>query len=277
MNTVEISQRLKASTFALEAYEGDQIYSTGTGFGINENGLLVTAAHVVTGRLPIQRKDWMNPKPKVIAYRSGTPEIEYRPLLCGLKVHMAAFTKPLTLDVAVLTPTRKIDNFPFLNISSKPAPLGAPVMMAGYPDELEPPLLFIRALDKNSDVYQNSDENIDRELEKSKQLLMIKSGMVGHTNNANFTPDDDTSWELRIKTYYLDNGMHRGASGGPVVNDLGEVIGVITKRAVTTVSYPDLEHPNKDVPSGSTLAISPQSVLSYIRREFQRGNVIRTS
>lgn len=276
MDTIQLSRRLRASTFALEVYDGEEIYSSGTGFTINNEGLMVTAAHVVTGRLPISREDWQDPKPKIIAYTRDSPEIEYRPLLCGITVNMPnILKKALQVDLAVLAPTRQLHNVPFLHVSKNPAPVGTNVLMAGYPDELEPPLLFDSALDKTSDAYRKGGKGITRGLEKSQQLLMIKRGMVGHTNHANFQPEDDTEWKLYVNVYYLDNVMHSGGSGGPVVNELGEVIGTVTKRAVTTVSYSELENPTKEVPSGSALAVSPQSALSYVQRQIQLGNIQR--
>lgn len=65
--------------------------------------------------------------------------------------------------------------------------------------------------------------------------------------------------------------MHSGASGGPVVNEDCKVIGVITKRAVTGVSYTDMENPNQEVPSGSTLSITPKTIVDFIKYQISRG------
>ncbi|EHK9578220.1 hypothetical protein HJA67_004631 [Vibrio parahaemolyticus] len=60
---------------------------------------------------------------------------------------------------------------------------------------------------------------------------------------------------------HLDNGMHSGASGGPVVNMSGDVVGIITQqRAVTKASQSEV--PSLVVPSGSTVAISLKPLLA---------------
>ncbi len=59
---------------------------------------------------------------------------------------------------------------------------------------------------------------------------------------------------LECDLMYVDNAMHPGASGGPVVSERGEAIGVLSQRAVTAVDA------GRDsmikVPSGCTVAIS---------------------
>lgn len=282
MKKTDIARHLRHSTYVLEMYDGDEKYSTGTGFAVNSEGVLLTAAHVVTGRQvtgpnPIREKDWLDPDLKILGYTKESPEVEYTPLLCGITIEMEVFRSPLVVDAAVLVPTEdyRSNSRPFLDVSSTEPSVGTEVLMAGYPDELEPPLLFERKLDRRSEPYQKSDDDIERELEKSREQLMIKSGMIGHSSDAKFTPQDDAGWELRINVFYVDNAMHSGASGGPVVNRSGEVVGLITKRAVTQVSYPDLEDPKKEVPSGSTLAITPQTAMNYVERQFERGNVER--
>lgn len=67
--------------------------------------------------------------------------------------------------------------------------------------------------------------------------------------------------------------MHSGASGGPVINEKGKAIGVITKRAVTSVSYPDLDNPKKDVPSGSALAITPSTIIDFVNHQLQNQQI----
>ena len=283
MKKTDIAEHLWHVTYVIEMYDGDEKYSTGTGFAVNNEGVLLTAAHVITGRIPIREKDWLDPNLTILdltilGYTKESPEeVECRPLLCGITIDMEVFRNPLPVGAAVLVPKEEHRAGPrkFPEVSSEESTVGTEVLMAGYPDELEPPLLFDRKIDRRSEAYQRSGDNIERELEKTREQLMIKSGMIGHSSNAKFTPEDDPQWESRIRVYYIDNAMHTGASGGPVVNHDGEVVGSITKRAVTEVSYLELKDPNKEVPLGSTLTISPQSAMSYVDRQFERGNVQR--
>jgi hypothetical protein len=49
---------------------------------------------------------------------------------------------------------------------------------------------------------------------------IIKHGYIGNIRRI-FA--DDNSQNIRIETdvFYIDNGMHSGASGGPIVNEEG--------------------------------------------------------
>ena len=134
--------------------------------------------------------------------------------------------------------------------------------MAGFPDEIENPLGWTRNINR-ADPRFSEDPEIDRKIELVNQQLMIKSGMVGHVGDMSIDPDGSGK-KLEIRTYYIDNAMHSGASGGPVVDAHGRVIGTISKRAVTIIPIPELETPNKEVPSGSALAISTSTVLDWI-------------
>lgn len=194
MKKTDIAERLRHATYVLEMYDGDEKYSTGTGFAVNNEGVLLTAAHVITGRIPIREKDWLDPDLTILGYTKESPEeVEYTPLLCGITIDMEVFRNPLLVDAAVLVPKEEYRDGPrpFLEVSSEESTVGTEVLMAGYPDELEPPLLFNRKIDRRSEAYQRSDDDIERELEKTREQLMIKSGMIGHSSNAKFTPKDD--------------------------------------------------------------------------------------
>jgi S1-C subfamily serine protease len=59
---------------------------------------------------------------------------------------------------------------------------------------------------------------------------------------------------VEVDVFYMDNGVNHGASGGPIVNENGEVIGVISQRAITSASQESV--PNLMVPSGATIGLS---------------------
>ena len=64
---------------------------------------------------------------------------------------------------------------------------------------------------------------------------------------------------------YINNSMHAGTSGGSVVDENGDVFGVITKRAVTSASqkrYPELE-----IPSGCTIELGLQ-LLPHVAKKM---------
>ena len=68
---------------------------------------------------------------------------------------------------------------------------------------------------------------------------MVKSGMIGNRKSVFLF---DGSLTLETELFYIDNQLHSGASGGPVVNINADVIGIITQRAITSVPY--LETPS---------------------------------
>jgi len=136
--------------------------------------------------------------------------------------------------------------------------------MAGFPDELEVPLLWTDAINYCHEGFKDTPAETRRKVERVKQFLMVKSGMVGYSDSLEADPDGSGRRKLDVGVYYIDNIMHSGSSGGPVVNLQGQVLGTITKRAVTRVSYPDLAIPNKEVPSGSALAVATYTLIEAI-------------
>ena len=92
--------------------------------------------------------------------------------------------------------------------------------------------------------------------------LMIKSGIVGYRSN--FTLNDTSNNAVyNGNIIYMDNVMHSGASGGPVVDLKGTLIGIITERAITSVPFE--ENPKLKVPSGSAVAISAKTIISILK------------
>ena len=73
--------------------------------------------------------------------------------------------------------------------------------------------------------------------------------------------------KLEVDLFYLDSGVNSGASGGPVVNEKGEAIGLITQRAVTSASQEAA--PGLKVPAGATVALSLHP-METIKQLMQR-------
>ena len=136
--------------------------------------------------------------------------------------------------------------------------------MAGFPDEIEMPFQLDTALGNNA---AGDIETQGGELERMEELLMIKSGMIGHERTIQFMPVGQDR-EFRAASYYIDNVMHSGGSGGPLISESGHVVGVISKRAVTVVTNEELKDPNQELPSGSALAISAFSMTDYVHRQI---------
>ncbi len=265
VSTVALSQILERTTYVLEVYQGDEKYSQGSAYCVHPRGFLVTAAHVVTGRFPIREEDWQDPNVKILARISHGEFLHYSPVFCGITINFPGPMKdPLQIDLAVLRPAKPRSGVEHLTVAAERWPrVGTWVLMAGFPDELEAPLLWTKAV--NQDYPQIKDDpEIERKIELVNQQLMIKSGMIGNVSNLSIDPDGSAKKMLQVAAYYVDNVMHSGSSGGPVIDERGAVIGTISKRAVTVVPFPELETPNKEVPSGSALAISTFTAIDWL-------------
>lgn len=266
MDTVALSAMLERTTYILEVYQGDEKYSEGTGFCCHEQGFLVTAAHVVTSRLPIKEEDWRDSEVTILAHTMKGDYLRYEPVLCGITVEFPGpLDKSLQVDLAILRPTEPRSGMEYLQTSSEQwPPVGTQVLMAGFPDELESPLRWTEAINYEYPSIKEKADETKRNVERINQQLMIKSGMIGNVGDLSIDPDGTGQKTLEVGYYYVDNVMHSGASGGPVINLQGLVIGTLSQRAVTTVPFPELEEVNKEIPSGSAMAISAFTIMDYI-------------
>lgn len=263
MNKIEISDALVKTTYLVNSFFGQEPLNPensigiGSGIAINAKGDLLTAAHVVTGRIPVRTEDVKDPNVIILAKTKAGQFNQYYPVQCGVSLQNPLMKEPITVDLALLRPINTINDVPFLRLSRNPVKVGLEVLMAGFPDDMDLPLSFDQTLDKSKVPF------ILPGLEILRHQLMIKSGMIGCENNVTLT---DGKLKLEGQMFYVDNQLHMGASGGPVVNQDAEIIGIITKRAITSVPY--LETLNLRVPSGSTVAVSPRLILPLIDNEI---------
>jgi hypothetical protein len=259
MNKVDLSSLLKETTYLVNVYLGKEmeLISSGSAVPINENGVLVTAAHVVTGRLPVKKEDVHDPEATILVKSIGGVFQEYHSGTCGFSMSSEYFREPIFVDLAILIPNRIQNKIKHLPITSQEIETGQDVIMAGYPDDIELPFSF----DRHLDMKHPQNKGVKKHIEIAKRLLMVKSGMIGHKSSIFFSGSNMEN-PISGEVMYIDNVMHSGASGGPVINYHGELVGVIVQRAITSVSYE--ETPSLKVPSGSTLALSPKLIQSLI-------------
>ena len=259
LNRIALCEIIRKSTCLVKISIGEENFGTGTGVAISADGSILTAAHVVTGRIPQNPDDGFDPSVTILVKPNlDSVFIEYKPIICGVFINLPLyFRRPMVIDLALLQPMNPLENVPSLPVSKQPSPVGADILMAGYSDDMELPLEFDRVLDHRNNEVRDQQQNLDI----LRNQLMIKSGMVGSKNEIHLT-DSESGHEHSGALYYLDNGLHSGSSGGPVVNNYSEIIGIITQRAITSVAYEDTS--NLRVPSGSTVAISPSLVLHRV-------------
>lgn len=251
MDKVEICKRIKETIRNLTLIDDNHIVGLGTGIVIKNTGILLTANHVVRDYSVLS-------KPKIIASGLGNiPRTEYKPFLynVSLSINMPKFAKPLGIDLAILQPLQKIEDVPFIELDGDIVSEGTDVIMAGFPDEIKPPLHFDRMLNFNNPELAKNRLQIEGFFKNLMRLIMIRSGMIGSVQKADISANVNLSGFKKVisakgAVYWIDNTSTYGASGGPVVGPSGKLIGIISEKGMTQQSM-DLE-----IPSGSTMALS---------------------
>lgn len=205
----------------------------------------------MAGRVPVRPGDLAAPGMQILCKFPGVPVAEYVAAMGCLEIQVEGFTSNVQLDMLALSP-----KVPFSHpVHRLPVPLERPrlgqrVFMAGYSEELQLPFEVDRLLaptSRGADTFRAA---------MGKGYLADMTGPLfkqGHIGNIRRMVASGGFGTLECDVMYIDNAMHTGASGGPLFNERGEAIGVLTQRAVTTV---DVGAERTRVPSGSTVAIS---------------------
>jgi len=252
----QLYRKIQTATCYVTVFENDEIISDGTGFCFLPSGEVMTAAHVVTGRLPIKQDDVTDPNVNIFVKFQGVPLLQYKVAICGMKIDNETFSRPIQIDVAILIPLEKKNiNFPVLKANVNPPRLGEELFLAGFSDEIELPFMLQTLIKKGTPGLKEFSEAMKKGYDADMMSLMIKRGIVGNVKRVIFESKSLINL-IELDIFYVDNGIHSGASGGPVVNKNGVAAGIITQRAITKVPFE--ETPYLKVPSGSTMGISLQ-------------------
>lgn len=246
--------------------DGETI-SQGTCFAYTPEGEVITAAHVVTGRMPIRLEDYSDPNVKIFVKFSGRPAVEYFVHFCSLNIQNEAFIETIQLDIAALAPKqRQSELFDYLPARIAPPCLGQKVFLSGFSDELSLPFNLDRIVKSDFPGMQKFLSAMKAGYMADMMGPLIKSAIVGnhvriHASNSK----EEISADFSL--FYLDNGVNSGSSGGPIVNECGEAIGVISQRAVTSASQSS--DPSLKVPAGATIGMSLEPIET-VRKIKQR-------
>lgn len=256
----ELYKNISESVGLLTVFLDNEKISQGSCFCFLESGEVLTAAHVVTGRFPIRQEDVHDPNVKYFIKFPNIPVLEYIVSFCAITVHIEAFKQPIQIDISVLQPKQDYRvAYPVIPANVNSPHLGEEVFIVGYSDELELPFLVDKIIDKDYEGVAEFLEAMDKGYMSDMTGPMIKRAVVGNYRTVN-TSNSNLNFNLTCDVLYLDNAMHKGASGGPVVNKAGDAVGIITQRAITSASQNDI--PSLNVPSGSTVAISLKPLLA---------------
>lgn len=256
MNKIKLAEKLEHCTYMVYVFDKNVTVEIGSAVSVNKNGTLITAAHVIIGS-DFDYDVLKSPDLKVMAKTKKGKFKEYSVGITAPKIQNQYLTTPIIIDLCILKPVNEMTDIPFFSICDYRNVDGTDVLLAGHPDEVRLPFNFDEKLDlQNKEIHQQLP-NIDI----SKNLLMIKHGIVGNSSGFSFSDDSNTN-KLEGEIYYIDNVMHSGSSGGPVVNSKSELIGIISERASTSISTEKFI--GLVTPSGSSLAISPRTMNQFI-------------
>ena len=259
----ETLQRVADACCYITIFVGDEKVSEGTGFAYTATGEVLTAAHVVTGRWPIRHDDYKDPAQIIYCKFAGMPAAEYRIFFCCIDLKVAAFTGPVQLDLAILFPKQPFSvAMPHISVNVNPPKLGERVCMAGFSEEVELPFNVDKLLQHDYPGALEFREAMRTGYMADMTGPLIKQGSVGNLTRI-VAENTQTGDRIECDVMYIDNAMHHGASGGPLVNENGEAVGVVSQRAVTRV---DVGEEKVRVPSGCTVAISLAPLLHIARK-----------
>lgn len=264
MDKIEICKKIKQSIRHLILFSDNDIIGSGTGIIVKDTGELITANHVIADYQAL-------PNSKIITSgASGVgniQQIEYKSLLSNiaLNIGMPSYTKPLEIDLAILGPVEKIKKAPFIEMENNIVSEGEEVIMAGFPDEIKPPLNFDKMLNFDNPDLASQKSKIDDFFKHLMSLIMMKSGMVGSVQKINIIGNkvdipnfDKKTIDVKGAVYWIDNSSTYGASGGPVINSSGKLIGIISEKGMTE------QEMGLKVPSGSTMALSHRLITWFL-------------
>jgi len=144
--------------------------------------------------------------------------------------------------------------------------LGQQVYISGFSDDLSLPFNIDRIAKKDFPGIQDFLSVMKKGYMADMMGPLIKRAAVGNHRKI-IAEDSSQNITIEVDLFYLDNGVNSGASGGPVVNEDGEAIGVISQRAVTSASQKSA--PDLKVPAGATIALSlhPMNAIHQIMKK----------
>lgn len=257
MDKIEVCQKVKKCIRHILIQNQSTVLSSGTGIIVREDGTLITAKHV------IEKENVGVYYGKITAKGLDTEQIEYRPVITGFKfdINFPDYINPISIDLTILKPTAALKkNSDFIPLCDNLVEIGTDVIMAGFPDDINLPLNFLDALNQNNPEIAKAKKTINEQFKFYFRQLMFKHAMVGHIQEIKLNNCDVSTLGLKNltkinvtgATYWIDNHLTYGGSGGPVVNLNGELLGIICEKAFTDskMSTP------KKLPSGTGMALS---------------------
>lgn len=236
-------------------YNGKQI-SYGSGTVCSKDGKIITACHVID-QISDLEKDIKNARLEVKLKDIGLRL--YKPLLMGITLSIPNIVDGILIDVAIIEPLQPILTKDYLTpvLDFLPLEFGESILLAGYSEETPFILNFDEIIRKKIPINQLNQYNLSLGFMKQPTF---KSGMLSHKAGLHVSGN----LTMQAEVYHIDNGMHSGASGGPIINSQGEFIGIITHRAMIPIKILVEQKLMKTyMPSGNTFGIGTSSLKCY--------------
>ena len=253
---VSIIKKVQKSIVRIVLFSKGEIISEGSGTIINSSGHVLTARHVIE-----MYDDYIKYNNECIIYvftsvGRFTYHIISTPFSIGFPITKDKILEQ-EVDIALLEPdtSRLFTTFLTPVLSSIDVEMGSDLLLCGYSEET-PNLIDISQILKQ-ETWTSIPSNIDIKkeislLENSLKPATFKSGIVAHTTHI-YTGNPP----IHMQFIHIDNGVHGGMSGGPIIDSQGHFIAIITKR--TTICANVLAEQTLlkfDVPSGNSIGIT---------------------
>lgn len=250
----KVLDRIRNALAHVVVLKDNEVISEGTGFSFLATGEILTAAHTLAGGWPVKpgEIDEVDRKIVVRFVQQGLRAV-YKPAISPMVIRLnSAEIEPIVIDIGIAVPVTPFSApIEFLPAQTTPLAIGDDVMLAGYSDEVAFPFDADRKL---SPMVGGVNEFKSQYKTGIKRLIagpMIKRGMVGNVTLGSAAFDGQPM--AACTWFYVDNSMHSGASGGPIVDEHGDARGIIIRRSTTPFTNSD--GASEHLPAGSTLGI----------------------